>query len=466
MNLQQIFYVVRARYLVILLVFVATVIGAAIYSYDLPKKFVSTVTILIDVKADPTAGLIMPTSGLPNYNIATQRDIITSPRVASGVIKLLRLDQNQAIRDQWLAATKGKGEFKTWMSALLLKALDVAPSNESNVIAINYASTDPGFSAAVANAFAQAYINTNIELKVEPAKQYAAWFEQQSKLLRDKLEEAQGRLSAYQQTQGIVASSDRVDAETANLNATQSQLITAETQLLEGRSKQNSRGGDTVSDVMQNSLVQSLKSDIVKKEASLDEVASNLGKNHPSYIRLVTEIASLKTKLAEQSTQVAASMNTSSRINANVVAELRSAVQARKQRILDLNKQRDEIAVLQREVDSAKKAYDAVSQRYIQASLESQATQTNVSILTPATEANWPTSPNIPKNIGAAAAGGLLLGCALAMLLEMLNKKVRSTHDLDMGLGVPVLAVLVPNNESKPLLRRLGRLNDVPQLAG
>lgn len=466
MNFQQLLYVVRARYLVILIVFALTVVGGTYYSYNLPKRFISTVTILIDVKSDPTAGLIMPTSSLPNYNIATQRDIITSPRVASGVIKLLRLDQSQAIRDQWLAATKGKGEFKTWMSALLLKALEVAPSNESNVIAISYASTEPGFSAAVANAFAQAYINANIELKVEPAKQYAAWFEQQSKLLRDKLEESQAKLSAYQQAQGILASGDRVDSETVNLNATQAQLITAETQMLEGRSKQNSRGGNTVSDVMQNSLVQSLKGDILKKEASLDEVASNLGNNHPSYIRLQTEIASLKTKLAEQSTQVAASMNTNSRINANVVAELRSAVQARKQRILDLNKQRDEIAVLQREVDSARKAYDAVSQRYIQTSLESQATQTNVSILTPATEASWPASPNIPKNIGAAAAGGLLLGCGLATLLEMLNRRVRTTHDLDMGQGVPVLAVLIPNDERRPLLRRLRRTNNVPRLAG
>lgn len=194
------------------------------------------------------------------------------------------------------------------------------------------------------------------------------------------------------------------------------------------------------------------------------EVGSNLGVNHPSYIRLVTEIASLKARLVVESTQIAASLNTTARVNANVVAELKNAVQTRKQHILDLNKQHDEIAVLQREVDGAKKAYEAVSQRYIQTSLESQATQTNVSILTPAAESAAPTSPNVVKNIVGAIIGGLLLGFGFAMLLEMLNKRVRSVHDLDMGLGVPVLAVLVPQDDSNPLWRRLTSANKLPRL--
>jgi succinoglycan biosynthesis transport protein ExoP len=464
MNFQQFFYIARARYLVILVTFMVTVVAATIISINLPKKFIATATILIDVKSDPTAGLIMPTSSLPNYNIATQKDIITSPRVANGVIKLLKLDESQVIRDQWINATKGKGQFNTWLSGLLLRALEVAPSNESNVIAINYASTDSAFSAAVANAFAQSYINANIELKVEPAKQYAAWFEQQTRILRDKLEDSQAKLSAYQQKVGIVASGDRLDSEAANLNATQVQLATAETQAAEARSKQNSRGGDTLSDVMQNSLILSLKGDIARKEATMDEIASNLGVNHPSYIRLSTEIASLKAKLASESRQIASSMNTNTRVNSGMVSELKNAVQSSKQRILDLSKQHDEIAVLQREVDGAKRAYDAVSQRSIQTSLESQSTQTNISILTPASESAAPASPNVMKNILGSVIAGLLLGFGLAVAIEMLNKRVRSVYDLDMGLGVPVLAVLVPRDDVNPVWRRLKTVNALPRL--
>lgn len=196
----------------------------------------------------------------------------------------------------------------------------------------------------------------------------------------------------------------------------------------------------------------------------MDEVASNLGRNHPSYISLATEIASLKAKLANATQQVAASVGTTTRVNAGVVSQLKNSVELRKHRILDLNKQHDEIAVLQREVDGAKKAYDAVSQRYIQASLESQATQTNVSILTPATESALPTSPNVMKNILGSILAGIILSFGLAVVLEMMNKRVRTVDDLDLGLGIPVLAVLVREHGDKPLLQRMTGVKKLPQL--
>ena len=58
------------------------------------------------------------------------------------------------------------------MIELLTKNLDVKPSRESNVIQINYRSPDPRFAAGLANAFAQAYIATTLELRVDPAKQF------------------------------------------------------------------------------------------------------------------------------------------------------------------------------------------------------------------------------------------------------------------------------------------------------
>jgi len=113
---------------------------------------------------------------------------------------------------------RGKGRLEIWLADLLQKKLEVKPSRESNVISVSYKAVDPGFAAAVANAFTQAYIETNIELKVAPARQYAQWFGEQGKSLRDNLEKAQAKLSAYQQEHGIVAIDERLDNETAKLN--------------------------------------------------------------------------------------------------------------------------------------------------------------------------------------------------------------------------------------------------------
>ena len=68
-----------------------------------------------------------------------------------------------------------------WLAELLQKKLEVKPARESNVINIAYTGGDPDFAAAVANAFAQAYLDVNLDLKLAPARQYAAFFEEQTK---------------------------------------------------------------------------------------------------------------------------------------------------------------------------------------------------------------------------------------------------------------------------------------------
>ena len=54
----------------------------------------------------------------------------------------------------------------------------------------------------VANAFAQGYIQTNLDLRVEPARQTNTWYEEQVKQLRAGLEAAQTALTEYQRSCG------------------------------------------------------------------------------------------------------------------------------------------------------------------------------------------------------------------------------------------------------------------------
>ena len=134
----------------------------------------------------------------------------------------------------------GNGTPETWLADLLLKGLTVTPSRDSNIITITYTGADPAFAAAIANGFAQAYIDVTIELKVEPARQYARWFGDQGKVLRDNLEKAQSKLSAYQQAKGIVSREEQLDTETAKLYELSSQFIKVQAETNDARSKQKS----------------------------------------------------------------------------------------------------------------------------------------------------------------------------------------------------------------------------------
>lgn len=454
MTLFQFLLILRARRRIVVYAVVCTAIAALAVSLVLPKRYTAAASVVVDVKSpDPVAGMMLPAMTMPGY-MATQVDIINSDRVAYGVIKRLGLADDPLLHARWLEVTGGRDTFESWYADILQSKLDVKPSRESNVINIAYTAPEADKAAATANAFAQAYIATNIELKVGPAKEYAQWFEQQGKTLRERVEQAQARLSEYQRQHGIINNANgRLDYETQKLNDLQSQVVLAEAAEAEADSKRGNGGAEFLAESMQSPVIQQLKSEITLRQAKLDQAAGNLGKNHPQYIGMAEEIATLKQRLAAETRQVAASIDSSRRVAHEKVQRLKAAIEDQKNMILALNKNMDEAAVLQREVEAAEKATNAVADRYNQSSLESQSNQTNISVLTAAVAPVLPSSPRIALNVLVAAVAGLLLGIGAALGTEIFDRRVRSARDVEAGLGIPLLATL--ESPDKTVTRRL-----------
>ena len=94
MTLQQFLTILRARWGTVLLLFSLTVGAAVAASLLLPKKYTAAAQVLVDVKSpDPVLGVLLPAQMLPGY-MATQVDIVGSPKVALQVVDRLRIVEN------------------------------------------------------------------------------------------------------------------------------------------------------------------------------------------------------------------------------------------------------------------------------------------------------------------------------------------------------------------------------------
>ena len=455
MTLHQFLLLLQARWRVALFVPLVAILAALAVSLMLPKKYTAQTAILVDVRSpDPVAGVAVSGMVAPSY-MATQVDIIAGDRVAQRVVKALRMDESPVAKEQWISATQGRGTMDAWLVESLQKNLDVRPSRESNVINITFIGNTAESAAQIANAFAQAYLDVNLALKTEPARLYAVWFEEQTKASRVKLEDAQARLSNFQQKAGIVSSDERTDYETAKLGELSSQLTAVQGQTTDSQSKRSGRG-DTVAEVMQSPLINGLKTDVARLESKVQEMSVNLGVNHPMRQRAESELASLKSRLASETARMSASIETTYRVGKARERELQGAVGAQKARVLALNKQRDELNVYRRDVEAAQRAYENVSQSASQTRLQSLTNQTNAVRLNTAVAPLAPSSPRLLVNLLIAAFGGTLLGVAFALLLELSNRRVRSAEDLVQMLDLPVLGSISSS-------RTLGQLPGSPR---
>lgn len=459
MSLKQFILVLLARWKFVLGVGTAVVVAGVLFTLLSTKMYTASATVVVEQKSDPIAGVAGQAELLSGY-IATQTDIISSQRVAQRVVKLLKLDQSPSYLESWREQTDGKGDFTAWMAMKLAKKLTVTPSRDSNVIEIAVEGPDPKFAAVLANAFAQAYMDTTIELRVDPAKQYALYFSEQSKLLLADLQAKQKRLSDWQSQTGIVGTDGRLDIENARLNELSSQLTVIQGLRQDSQSRQHQTGdNESLPEVLANPLVSNLKGDLSRAEAKLQDIGTTLGKNHPDYQNTLAEVNSLKQRIALESNRIAESLGQTTQVNVRREAEIRAALEAQKKKILELSHERDQASVYQNEVLAAQRNLDAVSQRLAQSSLESQTQQTNISLLTPAVEPMFRSSPRLLLNFAITLflAGLLSVGGALA--LELSDRRVREDIDLADLNGIPLLVKI-------PRIRADGRSSRSPPLLG
>jgi len=444
MNFTQFLLILRARYKIILGTLIVVVATTVTILLLLPRTYTATTTLVLNYKGvDPVTGLTLPSQLMPGY-MATQIDILNSPAVALKVVDDLKLADSPVVKQQFQDATGGQGSIREWLANLISQNLDVEPSTNSSVLDVNYKATDPQFAATMANAFANAYLATAVQLKIEPSKQAASYFTAQLAKLRNNFETAQRRLSKYQQDNNIDDADNRVDVETARLNELSSQLVQIQSQAIDANSRlqQTKRNADESPDVLNNSLIQSLKGQLLQAEAKFADVSSRLSPNHPLYKSAKAQVDNLRASLNQQIAQASAGISSNAHIQQQREAQIRAELAAQRTKVMDLNLARDELKLLQNEVAAAQRAYEAASDRYMQTNLEASSTQSDIAVLDQAVPPLSPTGPKILLLTVLSIFVGGMLGLGLGLVAEIMDRRVRSTRDLIEVLNVPVLGVM------------------------
>ena len=457
MNFTQFLLILNARKWIILGVLLVTVAVTAAVSLLLPKEYTATATLIIDSKSkDSLTGQMLPSQMFPGY-MATQIDIINSSQVASRVVSALKLAENPATREQFIAATEGQGTIEQWLADLLLQKISAEPSRESSIISIGFTGSDPRFAAIVANAFAKSYIETNLDLRVAPAKLTAAWFDEQIVQLREKLDQAQQKLTAYQREKGIVESEERLDVETRRMADLAGQMVAAQSASFDASSR--TRDSASLPEVINNPVVQGLKGQVAQGEGRLAELAKRVGVNHPDFQRTQAEVSSYKAKLANELSTATRGVGATAGAARQRFNELSGAFERQKARVLALKQQREEATLLARDLENAQRIYDSALQRYGQSRMEAQSTLTDIAVLNPAIPPTQASKPRVMFNVLLAVFFGTLLGVGMGFLIELLDRRVRSGQDIVAGLEIPVLAEVTKNGRMLDILRRLFRRN-------
>jgi chain length determinant protein EpsF len=458
MNLNTLLGILLARKWAIITTTLVAIIAAVVLILLTPKSYTASTDMLVDSRgSDPISGQTQPTRQIGAY-IATQADIIRSRNVAIKVIKQLDLHNSPAM----IKAAKLRGDSELdQVRALgfLAQGLNVIPKRDSSVLTIAFKAQDPTLAAQLADAFAQAYMYTNLELRTEPAKQTTSWYNQQLTGLRTELIEKQNALSSYQEEHNIIATSDRLDLESTKLAELSSMLISVQNERQNAQSRSDliakTKRGELEARSLDNPQVQRLANDLAQARARLGELAKQVGENHPQYRQAQSDVDTLRQQMNRMLELISGSVKSSVELSQARENQLEAEVAVQKELVLQLSRNRNELTLLKQEADNAQSAYDAALARTAETRLESQIAAADVAVLNSAVVPARPTSPKPALTIVLACIAGLLLGIALALCWEWLDQRVRSVSDLEHALGLTVLAYIPTEMSGNSATRKL-----------
>lgn len=485
LDIRDYFTVIMKRRWIIITFFLVVVFAVTIASFTMTPIYRATVTVIIE-KENPNIVSIqevmsVDASGTDYYQ--TQYKVIESRSIAREVIKRLGLDQGEEFfpkpRDDIFSNIKTAitGTISSWKEAAgsLLKKdedpnmdnesdevesdsslvsafigrINVEPVSGSRLVNIGFDAKDPVLAAKIANMLADAYIDRNLDTKLEAVQGAVSWLDRRIQEEEKKVEAAQLRFQQYKERHGIITgfSSDTEKITAQKLAELNSQVVEAETKRVEAETRyeqtnrllKSKRGLDSIPEILSNELIGTIKKSEVELSRTLSELSKKYGKNHPQIIAINAEIATLEKKKLREIEKVVDSLKNEYEVALARERSLKDSLSRQKMESMALNKKAIEFEVLKREADSAKQMYNLLVKRFKEASITEDMKTGNIRVVDRAEIPETPIKPRRRLNILLAVIVGLTVGTMLAFFFEYMDNTIKTPEDIKKYLGIPYL---------------------------
>lgn len=355
----------------------------------------------------------------------------------------------------------GRRQRQREAGEILLKNLSIEPTRMSRLVDINFTSPDRALSSRVANSWAENYIESNLERKVQSTSYGREKLKRQLADYKQRLDESQRQLVAYASHQEIInlpagsggdgtSTQERsiVVDNLASLNAALTDA-TADRIATESRFRQAGREGSS-SEALANPAINNLRQRRAELAAEYKQMMVQFEPGYPAAQALRSQIAELDTAIAREESRVSDSLQSDYRAAVGREQTLRRQVEQLKSDYLDLRRRSIQYNIYQQEVDTNRALYDGLLQRFKEIGVAGGVGVNNVAVVDPADIPEDPSSPNLMLNILISILAGVGIGAALAFALEQLDEGIADPAEVERRLGLPLLGSVPKVDEGSP----------------
>ncbi len=370
------------------------------------------------------------------YN--TQYRIIQSKALARRAIEKLELQEAPPF--------KGSREPALFFVA----QVDVVPVPDTRLATIAVNHEDPQEAARWANTLAEAYLEQNLESKIEATRNVYSWLQERLTDAETDVESSEQTLYEYTKEQGLYVPKEGTSIGADTLGKLNEEATGAKTKRIELESilaqveklRKSGESLDALPQIAVDPLVQRLNMSKADLDVELVQLKNRYKEGHPKVKQVLTQIDQIQDAIDAQSEKIVDGMLADYQQLRRRERELLATIDVKREETVEESRKAVQLEMLQRDAVSNKSLYEAILQKIKETDIAASLRENNVSIVERASVPSAPVKPQPVKNLVVALVLGLASGCGFVLLRDYLDNTLKEQEDVEKYLKADCLAII------------------------
>ncbi|RZU39666.1 GumC family protein [Edaphobacter modestus] len=332
----------------------------------------------------------------------------------------------------------------------LLGGLRIAQVQKTELIRISFQSLSPKLASDIVNKIISAYIQRSYETRFSSSQKVSTWLSGQLDDLKQQVQASQEQMLDVQRRLGILG----FDPNHSQITASLEQLSTASNdahivrimaesryRMLSGMDPNTIEGSLEASGAAPSQL-NALRAQLATARATLAQMESDLGPNHPQAKAQKAQIAALSTEINTEQQRLVLQAKENFLAARTNQEETAAALEKEKSDAYKLRDDLVEYTIRQREFESSRHLYESLLERLRTAGIEAGLESLEIDVVDPALLPATPTLKPKSTVVLTYLFMGLVAGVMLSFLLESLDTGLRSVAEVESIIELPSLAII------------------------
>jgi succinoglycan biosynthesis transport protein ExoP len=450
-----------------------------------PSRYTAQADMIIDTKRVSWSQSEMASENhmVEDAQVESEIETTKSEKVIKAVIHRLHLDEDAEFvgtargllgRVLALFGLNAGPERAPSDNELMRRVLGIVRDNlrvtrlgHSYIQQISYTSLDPDKAAKIANAFADAYIEDQLQAKFEATHRASIWLEERIGELRQQASNAYKAVQDFKSENSIIIGVDgkltsEIELDQLGIALAKARADTSQakakldriSRVLEQRSDKESLNipDPIVTDALSNPVITKLRQQFLDDQNKESEWSARYGPEHQAARNLRAEMAALQRAIWDEVSRIAESYKS----EVQIAKSQEESIDKRMTDVFQKSGATRQSQVRLRELETAATTYRGIYEtflsRFTQSVQQQSFPSTEARIVSEATPPRAPSAPKAGLTLALATLCGLVLGLGTAFAREQMNQQIHTRAQLEKLLGINCLAVLPAFANTTPVL--------------